>query len=67
MSKKEKFNVGDEVFDVTTPETRAVVTRCKGNVLYVIFCDGSCGEEDINLFKRTGRKFNLQVLLDELL
>ena len=63
----EKFNVGDEVFDVTAPETRAVVTRCKGNDLYVIFCDGSCGKEDISLFKRTGRKFNLQALLEELL
>ncbi len=54
---KTKFSIGDEVFDVKAPETRAVVTRCTNDDLYVVFCDGSCGKENINLFKKTGRRF----------
>lgn len=64
MSKK--FNVGDEIFDVKAPETRAVVTRCEGTDLYVVFSDGSCGSEESSLFKKTGRTFNLQKILKEL-
>lgn len=61
-----KFKVGDEVFDVTAPGTRAVVTRYDGECLYLMFSDGSCGEEDASLFKRTGRRFKLRKILREL-
>ena len=63
---KEKFCVGDEVYDISAPETRAVITRCKGRDLYVVFCDGSCGKEDSHLFQKTGRHFNLQRILRKL-
>lgn len=61
-----KFKVGDEVFDVQAPETRAVVTRFVNNDLYVMFSDGSCGIENAKLFKRTGRRFKLKKILKEL-
>ena len=28
---RKKLKVGDEVFDVTAPETRAIVTKCTKN------------------------------------
>ena len=62
---QKKFNVGDEVFDVTEPETKAIVTRYERGVLYVLFSDGSCGEEEPSIFKRTGRIYELKRILDE--
>ena len=61
-----EFKVGDEVYDVTAPGTRAVVTRYNGEILYVVFCDGSCGEEDPTIFKKTGRRFKIKKILEEL-
>ena len=63
---RKKLKVGDEVFDVTAPETRAIVTKCTPNGFYVMFGDGSCGEEDVSLFIRTGRRFKIKKMLKEL-
>lgn len=61
-----KFKVGDEVFDINEPGTRAVVARCKRDDLYLIFSDGSCGLEDTKLFRKTGRHFELRKILKKL-
>ena len=61
-----KFKTGDEIFDKEEPTTRAVVTRCKGGELYVLFSDGSCGREKSKLFKKTGRRFKLRKILKKL-
>lgn len=63
---RKKLKVGDEVFDVTAPETRAIVTKCTKNGFYVMFYDGSCGEEEPSLFMRTGRRFKIKRMLKEL-
>lgn len=66
MKSNKDFQVGEEVFDITAPETRAIVTRYTKDDLYVLFSDGSCGKEEKRLFKRTGRRFDLQTILKEL-
>ena len=63
---RKKLKVGDEVFDVTAPDTRALVTRVWDGHIYVVFSDGSCGEEEYDIFKRTGRRFEIKHILDEL-
>lgn len=61
-----RFKVGDEVFDINEPGTRAIVTRYKGNDLYLVFSDGSCGLEDPKTFRKTGRCFELRKILKKL-
>lgn len=63
---RKKLKIGDEVYDISAPETRGVVTKYDGEILYVLLADGSCGEENPLIFRRTGRRFKLKNILKEL-
>lgn len=60
------IKVGDVVYADDEPDSFGVVTWKHGNGVYVMWDDGSCGDENIEELCKTGRHLDIENLLEQI-
>lgn len=60
-----EIKVGDVVINEDAG-TKGVVAKVRGEIIYVLFRDGSAGKHEKTDFKKTGKHIAIQKILDEL-
>lgn len=63
----DKIEVGDEVTHKSSPEKCGIVTKELENVYYIMWADGSCGVWNKENIVKTGRHFDIEKILEDMM